>query len=60
MSQICSKMLTFPFLAHLDVHLGFIKNIDNKKYKKHLKKKKKKIKNEPWHVISKIVAFWQV
>ena len=59
MSQICSKMLTFPFLAHLDVHLGFIKNIDNKKYKKALKKKKK-IKNEPWHVISKIVAFWQV
>ena len=27
-------MLTFPFLAHFDVHLGFIKNIDNKKYKK--------------------------
>ena len=42
MSQICSKMLTFPFLAHFDVHLGFIKNIDNKKYKKALKIKKSK------------------
>ena len=34
-------MLTFPFLAHVDVHVGFIKNIDNKKYKKALKNKKK-------------------
>ena len=47
MSQICSKMLTFPFLAHLDVHLGFIMNIDNKKYKKALKKKKK---DQKWAV----------
>ena len=53
-------MLTFPFLAHVDVHVGFIKNIDNKKYKKALKNKKKRAKNEPWHVNSKNVAFWQV